>query len=260
MPKPQTAYMKRRKFLANTALAIAGAHISMGWKSATSTSGGMPPAKKIALEKNDIILFTGDSITDGARERTVKAANIPRALGSGYAAHTAARIYSSRPHLNLRIYNRGINGNSIKSLLGRWTDDCLKLKPTIVSILIGVNDFNASFTATGKGDPERFRSEYQELIRLTKNGLPGVRLVIGEPYAVKGAREKIDKWFPGFTEYQQVAREIASQEGACFIPYQHLYDTASGKAPKLFYSRDGVHPSLAGVQLMSDGWCSILKK
>src|SRR5699024_3353210 len=124
----------------------------------------------------------------------------------------------------------------------------------------GVNDFNVSFTATGKGDAARFQSEDKELIRVTKNALPGVRLVIGEPYALMGARGKIDKWYPGIIEYQQVAREIASQEDACFISYQHLYDMAAKKAPKHFYSTDGIHPTLAGVQLMSDAWCSIIKK
>ncbi|MGC4235829.1 MAG: SGNH/GDSL hydrolase family protein [Niabella sp.] len=245
----------RKQFL-RTCIAGMGLITTGDW---FNTSGGWAKGRKLHLQKNDIIVFTGDSITDGAREREIYASpNVARGLGLGYVTLTASRLLANNPDLNLKVHNTGINGNTIKNLLGRWDTACLRLKPTVLSILVGVNDFNVSFSATGKGDTRRYEQEYRELLKLTKSKLPGVRLVIGEPYALKGAREKIDDWYPSFNEYREIARKIAAEFNAVFIPYQELYERKAKKAPPKFYSTDGIHPSLAGIQLMSDAWYNIL--
>lgn len=218
-----------------------------------------PGKRKLRLHANDRILFTGDSITDGARERDIfKSPNVARAMGSGYAMLTAARLLVNYPHLDLKIHNTGINGDTIDKLLLRWDTECLALKPTVVSLLVGVNDFNLAHMATGAGDPGKYERQYRELLQKTITALPGVRLVIGEPYAIKGAREKIDAWYPSFNEYRAIARRIAAEFNAFFIPYQTIYDKKSGKLPVKYLSTDGIHPTLAGVQVMSDAWYDIL--
>ena len=160
------------------------------------------------------------------------------------------------PEKELRVYNTGINGDTIAKLLQRLETDCIKLKPTVISILIGVNDFNVSFTATGKGNPERFEREYRELLTRLREALPQVRFIIGEPYALKGARDKVDAWYPEFEAYQQIARKMANEFKAVFIPYQSIYEQVMPNAPTRHFSTDGIHPSLAGVRLMSDNWIS----
>ncbi len=251
-----TKQYNRKKFLHNCAAGL-------GLLAATGIAGealaGEPKKRKLRLQPGDRILFTGDSITDGARERELfRSANVARALGSGYATLTAARLMSRYPLLDLKMFNTGINGDTIDKLLARWEAECLQLKPTVLSILVGVNDFNIAHTATGKGDAEKYESQYRELLQKTVVKLPGVKLVIGEPYAVKGAREKIDAWYPSFNEYRSVARRIADEFNAVFIPYQSIYEKKASTLPVNYLSTDGIHPSLAGVQLMSDAWCDIL--
>jgi lysophospholipase L1-like esterase len=89
--------------------------------------------------------------------------------------------------------------------------------------------------------------------------LPDVKLIIGEPYAVRGVKSVDDKWYPAFDEYRHAAREIADSFGAAFIPYQDIYDKAQKSAPGSYWTVDGVHPSLAGARLMAQAWLETVK-
>lgn len=247
--------MDRRAFLKNASAALALAALPIEVDALTRSGKKAGPG--FTLQKGDVILFTGDSITDGFREKKYyRLANHIRALGNGYVQLTASRLNYMFPEKEMRIYNTGVNGDTITKLLDRLDIDCIKLKPSVISILIGVNDFNVSFTASGKGDPERYEREYRELLNRLRNALPNVRFIIGEPYALKGAREKIDAWYPEFETYQHIARQIARDFDAVFIPYQTIYTQAMSNAPTRYFSTDGVHPSLAGVRLMCDNWIS----
>lgn len=248
----------RRKFLGRL---IAGSSMLALPQLTVSAPRILKPAKKIRLQKDDVILFTGDSITDSSRVRDLyKSPNVPRALGSGYVMLTASKIYRQHPGLNLKMHNTGINGDTIVKLLARWQTDCLDLKPTVLSILVGVNDFNVSFMETGKGNPQLYYDEFKTLLQQTTQALPGVRLVIGEPCAFEGSREKIDKWFPMINEYGVIARKIATEFDAVFIPYHEIFQKAGKSVPPSYYTKDGIHPSLAGIDLMSEAWCNIIDK
>jgi len=59
--------------------------------------------------------------------------------------------------------------------------------------------------------------------------------------------------------YLTAAREIAAQFDAIFIPYQSIYDEAQNHAPGSYWTFDGVHPSLAGAQLMAEAWLSVIE-
>jgi lysophospholipase L1-like esterase len=86
-----------------------------------------------------------------------------------------------------------------------------------------------------------------------------VILIICEPFGVKGVKAVDDKWYPEFLDYQKAAREIAAQFGAVFIPLQGIFDEAQKQAPGSYWTGDGVHPSLAGAQLMAEAWLNVVK-
>jgi lysophospholipase L1-like esterase len=44
------------------------------------------------------------------------------------------------PELSLKVINRGVGGDRTTELLARWRQDCLELKPDVLSVSIGVND------------------------------------------------------------------------------------------------------------------------
>lgn len=215
--------------------------------------------KKISIKQDDIILFQGDSITDNGRDRKNKNINDQRALGVGYANLVAANLLEKYADKNIKIYNRGISGNRVPDLQNRWQEDTLDLQPTILSILIGVNDFWRTKDSGATNTPEQFKKQYQTLIQQTLSKLPNVKLIIGEPFGVKNVKHVRDDWFPDFSGYQAACIEIATEFNASFIPYQSIFDEAEREAPGSYWTTDGVHTSLAGSSLMAKGWLDILK-
>ncbi len=210
--------------------------------------------KEIKLQKDQVILFQGDSITDSGRNREDTNFNTARNLGNGYALLAGAALLNKYEALNLKVYNKGISGNKVFQLAERWDKDCLEIKPDVLSILIGVNDLWHKLNGNYNGTIETYRNDYKALLERTKKALPDVRLIICEPFAVKGVKAVDDTWYPEFDEYRKAAREIASQFKATFIPFQGIYDEAIKRAPGSYWTGDGVHPTLAGAQLMAKAW------
>ncbi len=216
-------------------------------------------SKKIAVSKDDIILFQGDSITDAGRKKDKDAPNQASALGSGYAMIAASSLLYDYAGKNIKVYNRGVSGNKVYQLADRWDNDTLNLKPNVLSILVGVNDFWHTLVNGYKGTIKTYNDDYRTLLDKTKQSLPDVKLIIGEPYAVIGVKSVDEKWYPAFDEYRKAARQIAASYNAVFIPYQSIYDKAQKLAPGAYWTVDGVHPTLAGARLMAHAWMEAVK-
>jgi lysophospholipase L1-like esterase len=220
----------------------------------------MPSAmKKNSLTSDNIILFQGDSITDAGRNRNDNSFNSTGALGAGYPMLAGAELLEKYASLKLKVFNKGVSGNKVFQLAERWDADCLSIKPDILSILIGVNDIWHKLEGNYNGTVETYRHDYIALLERTKKALPNVKLIICEPFAVPGIKAVDDRWYPEFYGYQKTAREIATQFNATFIPYQKIYDEAIKKAPGTYWTGDGVHPTLAGAQLMAQAWVAAVK-
>ncbi|MFD1630784.1 SGNH/GDSL hydrolase family protein [Pseudopedobacter beijingensis] len=249
--------IKRRDFLRNTALAGALA-ISIP----DIVNAAVSKQKKngvIKINKDDIILFQGDSITDAGRKKDSKDVNTVANLGSGYANQAAAELLFNHAGKGLQIYNKGISGNKVYQLAERWDADCLNIKPQILSILVGVNDYWHKHSGKYDGTLDTYRNDYRALLQRTKSALPDVKLIIGEPFAVKGVKAVDDTWYPQFNDYRKVAKELADEFNAAFIPYQSIFDEAQKSAPGVYWTHDGVHPSLAGAKLMAEAWLKTVK-
>jgi lysophospholipase L1-like esterase len=246
----------RRNFLKKAALTGFAAISIPEILSAAMSEGSV---KKLQLSKDNVFLFQGDSITDAGRNKEDNGFNTAKILGTGYAMLAAADLLAEYGSLNLKIYNRGISGNKVYQLADRWEKDCLELKPDILSILIGVNDFWHKLNGNYNGTIDIYRNDFVSLLERTKKALPDVKLIIGEPFAVPGIKAVDAKWYPEFYEYQKAAREIAAQFGATLIPCQKIYDEAQKQAPGVYWTGDGVHPTLAGAQLMAEAWTEVIK-
>jgi lysophospholipase L1-like esterase len=246
----------RRNFIRKAAL---GTLMAVSIPEILSASMGAAKVKKNALIKDNVILFQGDSITDSGRNKEDNSFNNARVLGSGYPMLTGAALLEKHAALNLKVYNKGISGNKVYQLAERWDKDCLDIKPDILSILIGVNDIWHKLNGQYNGTVDVYKKDYISLLERTKKALPNVKLIICEPFAVKGVKAVDDKWYPEFFDYQKAALDIATQFGATFIPYQKIYDEAQKQAPGAYWTGDGVHPTLAGAQLMAQAWLSAVK-
>lgn len=239
----------RRNFIRKASL---GSAMALGFSQIVSNVYAEKKPAKISLQKDDVILFQGDSITDAGRNRDNKDPNNTRGLGGGYAFLATADLLKEHADKTLQIYNRGISGNKVYQLAERWDADCIELKPSVLSILIGVNDFWHMLQGKYDGTVDTYRTDFKALLERTQQKLPDVKLIIGEPFAVPDVKAVDATWFPRFAEYQNAARELARQFNATFIPYQSIFERAAKEAPPVYWTHDGVHPSLAGSQLMAE--------
>ena len=246
----------RRRFLKSASLATA---FSLSIPAIVSAAYEESRTKKIGLQQGDVILFQGDSITDAGRKKDEKGFNNTSALGSGYAMLAGSELLLRYADKGLKVYNKGISGNKVYQLAERWDADCLQLEPKVLSILVGVNDFWHTLTSGYKGTIETYRKDLTSLLDSTMQKLPGLKLIIGEPYAVKGIKAVDEKWYPAFDEYRLAAHELADKYNAVFIPYQKIYDKAQKSAPGVYWTADGVHPTLAGAKLMAAAWLEAVK-
>lgn len=256
MPNPNTV-IDRRRFLKQSAW---GLGVSFG---GTHLLGPAPQRHTAAVPADEarIIVFQGDSITDAGRHRDGKQANSPYALGSGYAGIAAAQLLGEHPGSPWQCYNRGVSGDKVFQLAERWETDCLDLTPDVLSILIGVNDFWHTLTHDYDGTAETYERDYRALLDRTREALPEVRLIIGEPFVLMdGAAVEADQWRPAFDAYRAAARRVADEYGTAWIPYQTIFDEALRQAPVSYWAPDGVHPSPAGHYLMAQAWLDALEK
>lgn len=243
----------RRKFLMKSAVGTAAlASIP------AIVSAAVPSTKKKAkysiFEKENTILFQGDSITDAGRDKEKELPNNPRSFGHGYAYLAASSLLNKLPENNLTIYNRGISGNKVYQLAERWQKDCLDLKPDVLSILIGINDYWHFRNGKYDGTVEVYENDYRKLIQSTKEKLPNVKLVICQPFAVPNTRAVDETWLAPVKTFQVAARKIATEFDAIWVPFQEVFDEAVKHAPAKYWTGDGVHPDMPGAQLMAEAW------
>lgn len=205
------------------------------------------------------ILFQGDSITDVCRSRTD--ANAADGMGCGYPLLLKARIGLDHPG-EYEITNLGVSGNRVVDLYARIKRDFLNLAPDYLSILIGVNDVWHDLGEQPNGvSAPKFEKVYNLLLDEITEALPGVRLLILEPFVLPGtatvSEEDPARWEFFAREVPlraQAARRVAQAHHAAFIPLQARFDEACRLAAPGYWLRDGVHPTPMGHELIAREW------
>jgi lysophospholipase L1-like esterase len=247
----------RRKFIQNAALTSLAVCYLPSLES-VGASGSKPPKKK--AREGMVILFQGDSITDGNRGRTADPNHV---MGHGYAFSIASRLGADYPEKKYRFYNRGISGNKVNDLEKRWQTDTLDLKPDLLSILVGVND---SASVVFKRDPvippAKYEEIYTSLLTKTLSEFPGIVFVLCEPFILKVGRvaENWEAYQADMVQRQAIVRKLADKFNAVFVGSQEVFDKACEKAPAEYWMWDGVHPTVAGHELMAREWLRQVEK
>jgi len=240
----------RRKFIGNTATAVlAGCFLPV---IGASKENIVLSEKK--LKSNAVILFQGDSITDGNRGRNEDPNHI---MGHGYAFSIASRIGADFPEKNYRFYNRGISGHKITDLADRWQKDTLDLKPDVLSILVGVNDAaSVVFTRPPVVPVEKFEETYDALLEQTQSQFPEILFVLCEPFILKVGRvaENWEVYYADIDKRREVVKKLAVKYNTVFVPSQEVFNKACEKVPAEYWMWDGVHPTVAGHELLAREW------
>lgn len=203
--------------------------------------------------ENLIFLFQGDSITDGNRGRNNDPNHI---MGHGYAFSIASRVGADFPKKHLSFYNRGISGNTITDLNARWQKDTLDIKPDVLSILVGVNDVDSAIRQKDVLTTARFEEAYRMLLNVTKEQLPGCLLVICEPFILPIGRVKdnLGEWKTEMQKIQSIVARLAKEYSAVFVPLQTVFDNAAARVTPEYWIWDGIHPTVAGHELITRQW------
>ena len=201
------------------------------------------------------ILFFGDSITDMNRFRDHEDGTV-YSYGVGYPNFIVGELSYKEP-TRYEFINRGISGNRIVDLYARAKIDAWNHKPDVLSILIGVNDVWHEISRENGVELPRWERIYRSLIAETKERLPDTKIIICEPFILEGsATDGEERWarFLEVKEYAKVAKKIAEDYGAYFVPLQEKFDEACQKAPADYWLRDGVHPTAMGHWIIKNAW------
>lgn len=204
------------------------------------------------IEDDAVVLFQGDSVTDAGRGREDDGN-----LGTGYAMMTAAWFSALYPEKQARFINRGVSGDRVKDLQRRWREDCLDLKPTWVSILIGINDCWRRYDSNDPTSVGDFEAAYRDILRRVKETL-NARIILCEPFVLPVPEDR-EKWREDLNPKIDVVRRLAREFGALFVPLDGLFAQVSTLRHPGFWAPDGVHPSPAGHALIAKAWLQTVK-
>lgn len=199
------------------------------------------------IEDDALVLLQGDSITDGGRNY-VDGSD----LGTGYAMLVAAWFSAAYPEKRVRFINRGISGNRARDLRARWQRDCLDLRPTWVSILIGVNDTWRRYDSNDPTPLEAFERDYRAILTTVHDRLKA-RLIICEPFLLPVPNDRI-AWRADLDPKIAAVRRLARDFEAIYVPLDGLFAAAATRREPAFWLPDGVHPTPVGHALIAQAW------
>ena len=143
--------------------------------------------------------------------------------------------------------NRGISGDHIDGLIERFESSVLKLKPSRLFVMIGINDI-------GTGDSDSLiLANYQKLLRLMLKSLPNTRIYIQSilPTTAVWGNCPADK----IQRINDFIKDFSTRFGFNWIDLYSKFATNEGYL-KEDYTIDGLHLSSRGYVY----WAVILKK
>ena len=204
-------------------------------------------------------LFQGDSITDGNRTHNNDWNHV---MGHGYAYLIACRLWYDHIPKRFHFFNRGVSGNKVTDLAARWQTDTLDIKPDVLSILVGINDANSVIDDHDVVTATAYEETLRLLLKQTKEQLPGVKIVLCEPFLLPVGRVKNnwEEWNTEIKKRQQVVQKTALEFNSIYVPLQDEFNNAVKKAPPEYWIWDGIHPMPAGHELIARKWIKTVEK
>jgi lysophospholipase L1-like esterase len=204
-------------------------------------------AQEFALRDGDRVVFYGDSITEDGR----------------YARTVETFVATRFPDWTISFWNAGVGGDKVS---GGWAGDAdtrlqrdvIAHKPTLVTIMLGMND--AAYRANDPAVFDAYATGYRKLAARLKEALPGVRLTLILPSAYDDISRPV-----GFAEgynavlrrYGAFVQELAGQLGATTVDLNAPLVAGLEKVQRVnpVLARqlipDRVHPAAAGHLVMA---------
>lgn len=202
---------------------------------------GPPPAdapKKCQLKQGDTIVAIGDSITEAG----------------GYLRDIDAVLAQQYPKLKLaKVINKGISGQKAEELAARFDKDVVKLKPTFVTLSIGVNDvWHRLGKPLDKKDVAFYKKNVAKMVDQAQKA--GIRVILLTPTIVgEDPKTEANKRLVAFVKAE---KEIAAEKKCQIVDLHGMFLKALTKKPadkKTWLTFDGVHMNPPGDAIMAIG-------
>lgn len=157
-----------------------------------------------ALKSGDRVVFYGDSITDQRM----------------YTLLAEQYIVTRFPNRDIRFVHSGWGGDRVSGGGGgpidiRLDRDVTYYKPTVVTIMLGMND--ASYRAFDEGIFQTYANGYKSMVAKIKKDNPGVRLTLIQPSPFDDVT-RAPTFEGGYNavlgRYSQFVKGLASEQGA----------------------------------------------
>jgi lysophospholipase L1-like esterase len=199
------------------------------------------------LKDGDRVVFYGDSITD---QRL-------------YSTFTESYVVTRFPKLDVTFVHSGWGGDRVTGGGGGDIDtriqrDVLPYKPTVVTIMLGMND--GSYKPFDQEIFQKFATGYEDIVRKLKGAVPGVRITAIRPSPYDDVTR--EPMFAGgynsvLVRYGAFIKELAGRERtgiadlntAVVASLKTAYAADPEGAKRLIPDR--VHPGPAGHLLMA---------
>jgi lysophospholipase L1-like esterase len=208
---------------------------------------GLRAEGPFAVKDGDRVVFYGDSITD---QRL-------------YTTFVETFIVTRFPAINVMFVHSGWGGDRVTGGGGgpidhRLERDVFAYKPTIVTVMLGMND--ASYRPFDQKIFDVYARGYDHLVQSLKTNLPGVRITLIQPSPYDDVT-RAPKFEGGYNQvlerYGEFVRTLAEKEGATVADLNTSVVKAIRKAVQLNPTgaqdliKDRVHPGPGGQLLMA---------
>ncbi|HEY2910843.1 MAG TPA: SGNH/GDSL hydrolase family protein [Gemmataceae bacterium] len=197
-----------------------------------------------ALQKDEKIVFLGDSITQGGVGK------------KGYVTLIKNDLNEKHKDLDITVIGAGISGNKVPDLQRRLQKDVIAKKPTLVVIYIGINDVWHGESDPARGtSPEKYEAGLKEIIGKIQGA--GARVVLCTPTVIgekKAGANKLDK---KLDEYADISRKVAKETKSTLCDLRKAFEDYlakhnEGDKEKGVLTTDRVHLNDAGNKLVAE--------
>lgn len=200
----------------------------------------------IEIKSNDRVLFIGDSITDIKFNRRNNRVNKGK---NNYPLQVAQSLKNKG--IKPKMFYRGIASNRTYDLYDRLTMDCIKLKPSLIVMLIGVNDAWENYV------PEKYppllrtlEPHLGEIFRRIKTELPEAKLIFMTPFLINAVDEKY-AFHKVLDDFNERMRVLSTFNADVIIPLQEKFIEAELLYKPIELATDGVHPTELGHSIIA---------
>ena len=199
------------------------------------------------LHPDDVVVFYGDSITD---QRL-------------YTTFVETFVVTRYPKLPVRFVHSGWGGDRVTGGGGGRIDnrlerDVLAYKPTVVTVMLGMNDGN--YKPFDDATFQIFCDGYEHIVKFMKDAMPGLRITVIDPSPYDDVTRA--PLFPGgynavLLKYGEYLRTSAQRNNLDFADLNtrlvKALERANDKDPAtaLKILPDRVHPGASGHLLMA---------